>query len=105
MKKIQSLEPVRKFLKRYLKKNPNATLHTLYKQVRGLEKVSFIGCWPLINEVVYECAKKNRFFTKKEVVKAFRLTEDSYLKKLRRNSKLVSILTNEDDLRAEFQAD
>ena len=105
MKKIQTLEPVRKFLKGYLKRNPNATLRTLYKRVRKIEKVSFIGCWSLINEVVYECAKRDRYFTKKEVVKAFKLTEDSYLKKLRSNSKLVAILTSKDDLRAKFQAD
>lgn len=105
MKNIQSLYPVRKFLKSYLKRNKNASLKKLFKLCRELESVSFIGDWPMINEIVYECAKREKFFEKDEVAKVLRLTDDSFLNSQRSDSQLVAILSNKEELRASIQED
>lgn len=102
MKPIQSLEPLRKFLTSYLKSNPHAKLKTLYKQARTLDSMPYIGDWPLINGIVYECASRDKFFSARELVETYRLTTDPYLRNLRVDSKLVQILTNKDELRADI---
>jgi hypothetical protein len=105
MKYIQTLAPVRKFLESYLKRSPNASLPTLFKQARKLKTVSYIGDWPMINEIVYWCAdKKNKYFSTKEVVKVHRMSDDPFLQKSRSNSKLVALLTNKEELRAKISA-
>lgn len=105
MKELQTLEPVRKFLESYFKRNSNATLKTLFKQVRLIEKVSFIGDWPIINEIVFECAKRNVFFEASEVCKVMRSSDDEFLKKQRIDSQLVAILSNKEELKARISAD
>jgi len=103
MKNIQTLTPIRKYVESYLRKNKNASLKTLFKHSRVIEKTSFIGDWPLITEIVYTCAKQNKFFGKNEVAKVFRQTNDSFLKRLRSDSQLVAKLTNKEELTASIQ--
>ena len=99
----QTLQPVIRFVKSYLKKNKNASLATLFKNARQLEKVSYFGDWTIIQQIVVECAKKNRFFTPKEITKAYRLSDDPHLKRQRIDSYLVTTLSNEEELRDSIQ--
>ncbi|PIR58590.1 MAG: hypothetical protein COU69_04675 [Candidatus Pacebacteria bacterium CG10_big_fil_rev_8_21_14_0_10_56_10] len=102
---IQTLSPVRKFLSSYLKKNPNATLPTLFKQTRGLKSVSLMGDWVLITEIITRCAKKKKFFNKRQVLATCKLSTDPVIRKQRSNSKLVAILTKSDELRTNSRAE
>jgi hypothetical protein len=104
MLNIQTLSPVKKFLDSYLKRNPNATLATLFKQVRSLKTVSFVGDWLLISEIVSRCAERKKFFTKKQILATCKLSTDPILQKQRRNSKLVAILTSNDESKANLSA-
>ncbi len=97
---IQSLEYARKFIDRFIKRNPNTRLKTIYKKLRTWQSLSYIGCWPLISEIVYRSAKVDKFYTPKEVVQTYKLSEDPYLRRQHSNSKLVMFLTNKDELRA-----
>lgn len=99
----QTLKPVIKFVKSYSKKNKNASLATLFKNARQLKKVSYFGDWPIIQQIVVEYAKKNRFFTPKEITKAYRLSNDPHLKRQRIDSYLVATLSNKEELRASIR--
>lgn len=104
MKQIQSLLPARAFVTSYLKRNKNATLTALFKNVRKLESISYIGDWPLLAEIINVCAESNKFFTKEQIVKVTRLSTDSLLKAQRTDSKLIAILSSKDDLKAKVSA-
>jgi hypothetical protein len=104
MKQIQSLIPVRKFLSSYLKRNHNASLPTLFKNVREIESISYIGNWPILTEIINICAEKNKFFTKEQIVKVTKISSDPILKSQRTDSKLVAILSNREELISKVSA-
>ncbi|MBT6755728.1 MAG: hypothetical protein HN981_02125 [Candidatus Pacebacteria bacterium] len=95
----QTLQPVIRFVKSYSKRNKNASLSTLFKNARKLEKISYFGDWPIIQQIVIECARKNKFFSPKEITKAYRLSNDPHLKRQRIDSYLVATLSNEEELK------
>lgn len=93
----QDLTPAKQGIDIYLKSHPRAKLTTLYKHIRAFQSLSMIGDWPLVYEICHRAKKQKIFFTKKDVAKTLRQTEDPFLNKLRVDSELVAYLTNKDN--------
>ena len=100
-----SMKDARPIIERYLAKPSNTRLQTIYKHLRRLKSLSLFGDWVLLYEIVHCSAKSDKFYTRSEVVKVFKQTEDPYLRRLRTNSILVAKLTSKDELKRQLTAE
>lgn len=99
---IQSLETSKKHLLPLLKKRPQISFSTIFKHFRQIQAYSQFGDFPLISEIVHQSALLNHFYSKEEIVRTMRSSDDEFLQKQRSDSKLVLILTDIETLKSKI---
>lgn len=95
---IQSLDYTSTIVRRYINKNPQARLLTLYRLIRKRSDHSIIGSWPIIAELFFTVWENYRPVTAKELVNVCRRSDDLELQKLRTDSQIICQLLGEGEL-------
>jgi len=95
---IESLDSITPSIVNYLRNRLRSRLTTAYKHFRKSPRVSLIGDYPLIAEIVSQSYLLDRRYSPNQVAGVFKLTSDPELIRCRSNSVLVSKITSEAEL-------